>query len=68
MNIAGKVITDMHHFVYSKISCKLKSSYSLFGFDLVLYQVSVYKRKYDGTKCTKRIAKEINSQGEFALN
>lgn len=53
MNIAGKVITDMHHFVYSKISCKLKSSYSLFGFDLVLYQVSVYKRKYDSTKCTK---------------
>lgn len=53
MNIAGKVITDMHHFVYSKISCKLKSSYSLFGFDLVLYPVSVYKRKYDGTKCTK---------------
>lgn len=24
MNIAGKEITDMHHFVYSKISCKLK--------------------------------------------
>lgn len=61
MNIAGKVITDMYHFVYSKTSCKLKSSYSLFGFDLVLYQVSVYKRKYDSTKCTKGIAEEINS-------
>lgn len=24
MNIAGKEITDMYHFVYSKISCKLK--------------------------------------------
>lgn len=24
MNIAGKEITDMHHFVYTKISCKLK--------------------------------------------
>lgn len=40
----------------------------MFDFDLVLYQVSVYKRKYDSTKCTKWIAKEINSQGEFALN
>lgn len=61
MNIAGKVITDMYHFVYSKISCKLKTSYSLFGFDLVFYQVSVYKRKYDGTKCTKGIPEEISS-------
>lgn len=24
MNIAGKEITDMHNFVYNKISCKLK--------------------------------------------
>lgn len=24
MNIAGKEITDMHHFVYTNISCKLK--------------------------------------------